>query len=217
MQCSISLSPLSLCFYRFILKPVITVSLMWTGPGSMPRPVCVLAKGPPLITTQPYVQYLHPPSSTSHVSNSQARKPSHHKWPNIYLILVIATASSPTLFNPSGWWRSSSHMHSTAPHLWFGVSVDLAGEGDWHAFKDFVVFELLVEGGYHSLAGRVFTVLHVVVRFLHRRALQTEFDLTDQALLEAGHFVLLHARERESGKEEWFRERLRQKYYTRFV
>lgn len=49
------------------------------------------------------------------------------------------------------------------PHLWFGVSVDLAGEGDWHALKDFVVFKLLVEGWCHPLAGRVFVVLHVVV------------------------------------------------------
>lgn len=31
-------------------------------------------------------------------------------------------------------------MLSTCSHLWFGVSHDLAGEGDRHALEDFVVF-----------------------------------------------------------------------------
>lgn len=75
--------------------------------------------------------------------------------------------------------------------LWFGVSFDLAGEGDWHALKDFVVFEFLVERWCHPSASRVLIVLHVIVRFLHRRTLQTVLDLTDQTLLKARHFVFL--------------------------
>ena len=76
-------------------------------------------------------------------------------------------------------------------HLWLGVTDDLAGEGDGHALEHFVVLELLVEEGRHTLAGRVLVVLDIVVRLLHRRALQTELYLADQALLEAGHLVLL--------------------------
>lgn len=85
---------------------------------------------------------------------------------------------------------------TTSSHLWLGVSIDLAGEGDRHALEDFVVLELLVEGRRHALAGRVFIVLNVVVRFLHRRTLQAEFNLADQPLLEAGHLVFLQARDR---------------------
>lgn len=84
-------------------------------------------------------------------------------------------------------------MHSASSHLWFGVTFDLAGEGDRHALEDFVVLELLVESRRHPLAGGVLVVLHVVVRLLHGRTLQAELDLTDQPLLEAGHFVLLQA------------------------
>lgn len=76
-------------------------------------------------------------------------------------------------------------------YLRFGVSVDLAGEGNRHALKNFVVLQLLIEGWRRPLSGRVFVVLHVVVRFFHRRALQAELDLTDEPLLEAGHFVFL--------------------------
>lgn len=79
--------------------------------------------------------------------------------------------------------------------------MDLTGEGDWHALKDFVVFKLLIKGWCHPLAGRVFVVLHVVVRLLHWRALQTELNLADQALLEAGHFVFLNARDREKERK----------------
>lgn len=76
-------------------------------------------------------------------------------------------------------------------YLGFGVSVDLAGEGHRHALEDFVVLQLLIEGWRHPLSGRVLVVLHVVVRLLHRRALQAELDLTDEPLLEAGNFVFL--------------------------
>lgn len=80
-------------------------------------------------------------------------------------------------------------------HLWFGVSVNLAGEGDWHALKDFIVFELLVKEWRHPLAGRVFIVLHIVIRLLHWRTLQAELNLADQALLKTGHFVFLNTRD----------------------
>lgn len=71
---------ISLYFFFYIIssfpKPVITVWLMRTEPGSQPRPVCVLAKGLPLSQHRAYVQSLHALSSTSHISDSQARKPS---------------------------------------------------------------------------------------------------------------------------------------------
>lgn len=85
----------------------------------------------------------------------------------------------------------------TTSHLWFGVSVDLAGEGDWHSLKDFVVFELLVKRRRHPLAGRVLIMLDIIVRLLYWRTLQTEFDLADEALLEAGDFVFLREKRRE--------------------
>lgn len=84
-----------------------------------------------------------------------------------------------------------SSMICRVSHLWFGVSHHLAGEGDRHPLKDFIVFELLVKGGCRSSAGAVFIVLHVLVRLLYGRTLKTEFNFTDQALLEAGHLVFL--------------------------
>lgn len=76
-------------------------------------------------------------------------------------------------------------------YLRFGVSMDLAGEGNRHALEDFVVLQLLIEGRRQALSSRVLVVLHVVVRFFHRRTLQTELDLTDEPLFEAGHFIFL--------------------------
>jgi hypothetical protein len=93
------------------------------------------------------------------------------------------------------------HHHSVicvTSDLWLGVSDDLAGEGDGHALEHLVVFELAVEEWHHPLACRVFVMLHIVVGLLRWRALQTELDLTDQALLEAGHLVLLQGTQRGS-------------------
>lgn len=93
------------------------------------------------------------------------------------------------------------HPHSVicvTSDLWLGVSNDLAGEGDGHALEHLVVFELAVEEGHHPGAGGILVMLHIVVRLLHWRAFETELDLTDQALLEAGHLVLLQSTQRGS-------------------
>lgn len=81
-------------------------------------------------------------------------------------------------------------MHVMTSHLRLRVSNDLAAEGHRHALKDLVVLELLIEERC-DLSGRVFIMLNIIVRFLDRRALQTELNLADQTLLEAGHFILL--------------------------
>lgn len=84
-----------------------------------------------------------------------------------------------------------SENDAPATDLRLRLSVDLAGEGDRHALEDFVVLQLLVEGWRRPPSSRVLVVLHVVVRFFHRGTLQPELDLTDEPLLEAGHFVFL--------------------------
>lgn len=95
------------------------------------------------------------------------------------------------------WWGGNAPNDPGGPHLGFGVSADPAGEGHGHALEHFVVLQLLMEGRRRPPAGGVFVVLHVLVRFFHRGALQAELDLADEPLLEAGHFVLL--RDQEGG------------------
>ena len=75
--------------------------------------------------------------------------------------------------------------------------MDLAGEGYGHALEHLEVLQLVSEGGRGPQAVGILVVLHVLVRLLHWRALQTELDLTDQTLLEAGYLVLLRERERD--------------------
>lgn len=75
--------------------------------------------------------------------------------------------------------------------LWLGVSDDFAAEGDWHAFKNFVVFQFLVEERGNTISQWILVMLDVIVALLHRGALQPELDLADQPLLEARHFILL--------------------------
>ncbi len=64
-------------------------------------------------------------------------------------------------------------------HLWLWVSDDLAAEGHRHSLKDLVMLELLIEE-WCDLSGSIFIMLNIIVRFLHRWALQTELDLADQ-------------------------------------
>lgn len=105
----------------------------------------------------------------------------------------------------------SNDIHRRNTHFWFWVSINLAREGYWHALKDFVVFELLVEWWCHAC--RVFIMLHIIIWFFHWRTLQAEFNLTDESLLEAGHFVFLQAikigeRDLEGGAEAGLPHRL---------